>query len=353
VSAAGAESAPLVTVLMPVHDAEAFVGAAIDSILEQTFRDFELLILDDGSTDRSVEIITERDDSRIRLVRNDRRMELIRTLNRGIELARGKYIARMDADDISLPERLSRQIAFLEANPDVGACGTWLVTMGDREGEIWRYPESAGGIRCRLLFDAALAHPSVCLRRDAFVRHGLRFDEAYPQAEDYQLWKLASAHFPLANLAEVLLRYRVHAASLSQRCREQQEATVRRIHEQSLSELGLTPSEVELFVHRSVATRRAAGEALRLSDVGAWLEKLLLENADRGVDQRADFQRLLGEFWLANAYRAAASGRVEPIRFLRSPLARHVDPSRRLRWLAHALKRKVGIGAAAVGPQRC
>ncbi len=337
---------------MPVYDAEAFVAAAIDSILGQTFRDFELLILDDGSTDRSVEIIRARDDSRIRLICNERRMELIRTLNRGVELARGKYIARMDADDISMPERLARQVAFLEADPDVGACGTWLVTMGDREGEVWRYPESAGDIRCRLLFDAALAHPTVCMRRDAFLRHGLRFDDAYPQAEDYQLWKRASAHFPLANLSEVLLRYRVHPASLSQRCREEQEATVRRIHAESLHALGIDPSNAELFVHRWVATRRPDGEALRLSDVGAWLEKLLRANADRGVYPRADFERLLGELWLANAYRAAASGRMEGVRFLRSPLARHIEPGQRLRWVGHALKRTLGLGARGAGTQR-
>jgi len=338
---------------MPIHNGEAFVAAAIESILGQTFRDFEFLIIDDGSTDHSVGIITAHGDPRIRLIHNERQIELIRTLNRGVGLARGKYIARMDADDISLPERLERQVGFLEANPDVGACGTWLVTMGDREGEVWRYPESAGKIRCRLLFDVALAHPSVCMRREAFARHGLRFDEAYPQAEDYQLWRTASGQFPLANIAEVLLRYRVHAESLSQRCRQQQEATVRRIHEESLNGLGLTPSEEELSVHRWVATGRPAGEALRLRDVGAWLEKLLRANADRGVYPRADFERLLGEFWLATAYRAVGCGRLEPARFLRSPLARHVGLDQKVRWVAHGVKRSMGFGSRRVGSQRC
>lgn len=338
---------------MPIYNGEAFVAEAIESILGQTFRDFEFLIIDDGSTDRSVEIVEEYGDSRIRLVRNEQQIELIRTLNRGLELARGKYIARMDADDISLPERLERQVAFLEANPDVGACGTWAVTMGDREGEIWGYPESAEAIRCRLLFGTALAHPSVCMRRDAFARHHLQFDEAYPHAEDYQLWRTASEKFPLANIGEVLLRYRIHAESVSQRCPQEQEATVRRIHEEALSRLGLAPADEELFVHRRIATGGLAGEALPLRDVGAWLEKLLRANVGRGVYPRDVFERQLGGLWLAAAYRAVGCGRPEPARFLLSPLARRVDFNQKIRWAAHAVKRSVGLGSGFVDSRRC
>jgi len=345
VSAGSETSSPPVTVLMAIYNAEAFVAAAIESILEQTFRDFEFLIIDDGSTDESVEIVEGYADSRIRLVRNERQTGLVPTLNRGIELARGEYIARMDADDISLPERLERQVGFMEANPDIGACGTWVITMGDREGEVWEYPESTGEIRCRLLFDSALAHPSVCMRRQAFAHHSLQFDEAYPLAEDYQLWRTASDEFPLANIGEVLVRYRIHAESVSQRCSQQQEATVRRIHEESLSRLGLTPSEEERFVHRWVATGRPAGEALDLQEVGAWLEKLLRANADRGVYPRDGFDHLLGVFWLAAAYRAVNCGRLEPARFLRSPLARRVGFDQKLRWVAHAAKRSMGFGS--------
>jgi len=336
-------SSPLVTVLMPVHNGEAFVADAIESILDQTFRDFECLIIDDGSTDRSVAIIEGYGDSRIRLVRNEQQIELIRTLNRGLELARGKYVARMDADDISLPERLERQVGFLQANPGVGACGTWVVAMGDREGEIWGCPESAEEIRCRLLFGAALAHPSVCMRRDAFARHRLQFDEAYPHAEDYQLWRRASEIFPLANIGEVLLRYRIHAGSVSRTRLQEQEATVRRIHEEALSRLGLTPAEQELFVHRRVATVGPADEALPLRDVGAWLEKLLRSNAERGVYSRDVFERQLAGFWLAAAYRVVGCGRAELARFLRSPLARRIDFNQKIRWVAHAVRRSGGL----------
>jgi hypothetical protein len=251
----------------------------------------------------------------------------------------------MDADDISLPERLERQVGFMAANPDVGACGTWVVSMGDREGEVWKYPESAGEIRCRLLFDSALAHPSVCMRRQAFARHSLQFDEGYPLAEDYQLWKTASDLFPLANIGEVLVRYRIHADSVSRRGSQQQEAMVGRIHEESLSRLGLDPSEEERFVHRWVATGVPAGKALHLQEVGAWLEKLIRANAEHAVYPRDVFERQLGAFWLAAAYRAVESGHPEPTRFLFSPLARRVDFNQKIRWVAHAVKRTVGLGS--------
>ena len=346
------DTSPLVTVLMPIHDAEAFVAEAVESILDQTFRDFEFLVIDDGSSDRSVEIVEAYDDARIRLVRNDRQIELVRTLNRGMDLARGRYVARMDADDISLPERLERQVDFLEANPDVGACGTWVALMGDREGEIWRHPESATGILCRLLFHAALAHPTVCMRREMFDRHALRFDETYPHAEDYELWGRASEFFPLANVGSVLLRYRTHGGSVTQRHCDVQEATVKRIHRERLARLGLTPTEGELFVHRWVVAGGPSGEILPLSDLGNWLEKLLRANDAHGLYPRRDFEQMLGQYWLNAAYRNLAAGRPAVSRFIHSPLARCVSFQNRVRLIAHAARRALRGGGGRVALQR-
>lgn len=351
-SGADRASVPAVTVLMPVHNGEAFVADAVESVLGQTFRDFEFLVIDDGSTDRGVEIIEGYRDPRVRVIRNQRRIELIRTLNRGLELARTKYVARMDADDISLPQRLERQVAFLEANPEVGVCGTRVTTIGDREGETWSYPESAEEIRCRLLFGASIAHPSVCMRRAAFCHHDLRFDDAYPHAEDYRLWRAASQKFPLANIGEVLLLHRIHDGSVSRRFLPEQEATVRQIHLEALGDLGLAPTERELFVHRRIAAGGAGAQALRLREIGAWLEKLRLANRVRGVYQRAPFERQLGQYWLAAAHRAVECGHLEPVRFLFSPLARSVAFEQKLRWAAHAVRRSVGLGSHSVDVQR-
>jgi glycosyltransferase involved in cell wall biosynthesis len=334
---------------MPLHNGEAFVVDAVESILGQTFRDFEFLVVDDGSTDRSVKIVEGYADPRIRLVYNEHQLELVRTLNRGLDLARGKYVARMDADDISLPERLERQVDFMEANPDVGICGTWLVTMGDHEGRIWRYPESAEEIRCRLLFHAPLGHPTVCMRREMLVRHGLHFDEGYLHAEDYELWSRASEAFPLANLDSVLLRYRIHGGSVSQKHRDAQEVTVRQIHRERLGRLGLTPTEEDLFIHRQVSPNPLEGEDPPLSDTGSWLAELLRSNEEHGLYSRPAFEQLLGQFWLAAAYRNLAVGRPALTQFFHSPLARYVASKDRIRLVGHAGKRAVRSWSGRIG----
>jgi glycosyltransferase involved in cell wall biosynthesis len=341
----------LVTVLMPIHNGEAFVAEAIESILGQTFRDFDFLVIDDGSTDRSVEIVEGYADARIRLVRNEHQLELIQTLNRGLDLARGKYVARMDADDISLPERLERQVDFMEANPDVGICGTWLVTMGDREGGIWSYPESAEEIRCRLLFHTPIGHPTVCMRREMLVRHGLRFDEGYPHAEDYELWSRASDVLPLANLDSVLLRHRIHAGSVSQKYRGAQEAAVKRIHRERLGRLGLAPTEEDLLIHRQLSPNPPEGEEPPLSNTESWLAKLLRANEERRLYSRPAFEQLLGQFWLAATYRNLAVGRPALSQFFRSPLARHVALKDRMRLVGHAGKRAVCSWSGQTGPR--
>ena len=344
------DTSPLVTVLMPIYNGEAFVAEAIESILDQTFQDFEFLIIDDGSTDKSVEIIERYADSRIRLIHNEHHSELVRTLNRGLELAQGKYVARMDADDISLPDRLERQVGFLEANADVGACGTWVVLMGDREGEIWRYPESAGGVLCGLLFHASLAHPTVCMRREVFDQHALRFDEGYPHAEDYELWSRASEVISLANIGSVLLRHRIHAGSVTQRHSDVQEATVQRIHRERLGRLGLTPTEEELFIHRWVVTCGPSDQILPLSELGNWLGKLLRSNEAHGFYPRPAFEQLLGQFWLKAAYRNLEAGHPALSRFSHSPLARSVALKDRIRLFGYAAKSvlRMGVGRVAL-----
>ena len=125
------ESSPIVTVLMPVYNAEKYLAEAINSILNQTFTNYELLIINDGSTDKSEEIILKYSDKRIRYIKNDKNIRLVATLNKGIELAKGKYIARMDADDISVPTRLEKQITLLENNEDIGVCGSFLYVFGE------------------------------------------------------------------------------------------------------------------------------------------------------------------------------------------------------------------------------
>ncbi len=206
----------LISVLMPVYNASAYLPEAMDSVLQQTFADFELIIVDDGSTDNSTEIIMDYHDERIRIILNTH--DFISSLNKGIEAASGTYIARMDADDIMLPHRLESQFHFMEDHPDIDICGSWAENFGTGRGVV----QTIAGhqqIISSLLLSNQLTHPTVMMRRSIFVKDPeLRYPEGYPCAEDYKLWTiLAGKGFRFANIPEVLLRYRRSSSQVTER----------------------------------------------------------------------------------------------------------------------------------------
>lgn len=206
---------PTVSVLLPVHDAERYLPEALDSILAQTYADFELIAIDDGSTDNSGAILDDyaRRDPRVRVFHRPQR-GLVETLNEGLDLARGEWIARMDADDIALPHRLARQLQWLQAT-NADFCGGAVECFGGWRA-VWRYPETHDACGVQLLFDVCFAHPAVIGRREAF--RILHYDSGFAQAQDYDLWQRAwAAGFRLANVPDIVLRYRVHDKQVSRR----------------------------------------------------------------------------------------------------------------------------------------
>ena len=211
---------PVVSVLIPVHDGGAFFRAAVESVLAQTFRDFECLILDDGSTDGSGKIADElaRRDPRVRVIRRENR-GLVATLNELADAARGEFLARMDADDVCLPQRLARQLEFLLWHPAavcVG-CAYWMIDESDRRIAQIRVPADDAAIqRSALRGHAPISHPSAMIRASALRRAG-GYRAAFYPAEDLDLWLRLGELGTLANLAEPLLCYRVRSDSISGR----------------------------------------------------------------------------------------------------------------------------------------
>jgi Glycosyl transferase family 2 len=208
---------PRVSVVLPVYNGEPFLAEAIDSILEQSFRDFELIAIDDGSTDASGDIIEERAraDSRVAAL-HQTNAGVVAALNRGLTLARGEFVARMDADDVAHPERLARQVAFLDDHPEIAVVGC-AVTLIDEAGKRIRdiaYPGTSEAVAEFLEIGAALAHPTVMMRRAAVLAVG-GYRAPYRHAEDYDLWLRMAEKYRLTNLPDRLLRYRQHAAKLS------------------------------------------------------------------------------------------------------------------------------------------
>lgn len=202
---------PLVSVVLPVYNAERYLEESVASILSQSYRNFELIIINDGSTDASPEILKRFKDLRVRIF-NQRNLGLSATLNRGIQLATGRYLARQDADDVSYPERLARQVAFLESQSDYCMVGTWSRILEEARltERAHKHPEQNGELKFKLLFDNYFVHSSVMLRRSALDRVGLYCTEKLRQPEDYQLWSrlLRGGHGKMANIAEQLVGYR-------------------------------------------------------------------------------------------------------------------------------------------------
>jgi hypothetical protein len=212
-----------VTVLMPVHNGERYLRDAMDSILGQTFTDFEFLIVNDGSTDGTRAILESYRDPRVRVLQQASRMGVTEALNAGLSQAKGRYIARMDGDDISLPGRLEKQVQYMEAHPDCGVLGC-AVQIIDPQGKPLYRVEYCGGhhyLRWYLLFQNPFAHPATMIRREVLNRLG-GYDARFAFAQDYDLWWRASWITQFAVLPEALLQLRRHRSNLTSVHRQDQ-----------------------------------------------------------------------------------------------------------------------------------
>lgn len=218
--------APKVSVVMSVYNGQRYLPDAVESILGQTLTDFEFIIVDDGSTDRTSEILHGFRDDRIMLVENSENIGLTRSLNKGLQMARGKYIARMDADDISLPERLEKQVKFLDEHKAVGLVGSAVVYVDQDEKELGVQRVCTENIHQALLsvefcwWHSATAFRAECLERVGAYRGEFRY------AQDYDLWLRIAERYDVASLSEPLVKLRLHPESISVARRAHQRAFV-------------------------------------------------------------------------------------------------------------------------------
>lgn len=316
---------PKVTVFMPVYNASRYLEKAIKSILAQTYRDFEFLIIDDGSTDNSVEIIASFNDKRIRLVRNEKNIGLLEVLNEGMRLSRGEYIARMDSDDISLPTRLKKQVSFLDAHKDCAVVGSWaaLIDENDKPTSVaWKDRVPSEHIPIMLFFHNCFVHPSVIIRRALLPTDP--FHKGFTPSEDYELWLRLAKKGTLANIYEVLVQYRVHASNISKTKLEEKNDAVKRITESALSELGLQPSEEEYTIHKKNYAYDGNDLKAFLDKREAWLLKLGGANKTTKRFDQNIFKQVLADRWLISCRSNARAGLFVWKRCFRSPLSEHI-----------------------------
>jgi len=297
---------PLLTVLMPVYNGEMYLREAIESILNQTYTDFEFLIINDGSTDNSENIIKSYIDSRIRYEKNETNLKLIATLNKGIKLANGKYIVRMDADDISLPTRIEKQVAFMEQNEGVGICGSWFTAFGDVAESICKYKEQHDEILFKMFYQCHFCHPSLIIRKKVFDNLKVPFDKRYIHAEDYEFHFRLSTKWKFHNLQESLIKYRIHGSSVSRQYNDVQLRNSLEIRKMFFSLLAIDCSQEELKAFEALNHQDYKVISITSKNVQTLLESMLKENHQKKVFDISFLEKEVKALWLNYCYHKAS-----------------------------------------------
>jgi len=311
---------PRVSVIMAAYNSADYVRDAVDSIVNQTFGDIELIIVNDGSTDRTGEILDRcaEADSRITVIHQPNR-GLPASLNRAISQAHGTYLARMDADDISLPERLEEQVEFMESHSEIGLCGTACRMFGDASGVSWTTTDP-DEIRSRLLFWPCVVHPTVMMRRSLIAEYDLYYDPHFAQAEDYELWTRISEVTKIANLSEVHLLYRVTSGQKTARFEDDTTTWSGLIQRRLLEKMGVQPTPEEMEIHISLHKSRFEQSRDYVDRVENWLRKLIEANGETGYHNPGALASVLGERWNAVCAAQTELGLWAWRRYVTSPL---------------------------------
>lgn len=299
-------SKPLVSVFLSVYNGEQHLREAVESILNQTFRNFEFLIINDGSTDSTREILESYVDPRIKIFHQSN-MGLTKSLNRGIELARGRYIARMDADDISDKERLEIQFEFMESNPRIAVCGTWTHIFGDVDN-VWKYPGDHNAICCRQLFSNAIVHPSAMIRKSVLSGSRLTYNESLLRSQDYDLWVRISKKYELANLNKILLHRRINKLNVGIVHEKDQINTADMIRGKQLLDLGIDPSVEILALHSRIAQWKLECSIHFIENVLKWFEAIIKANSNTKTFDNASLKKELAFRWWTICRRSSKLG---------------------------------------------
>jgi glycosyltransferase involved in cell wall biosynthesis len=287
------KTTPKITVLLPIYNCELYIQAAVESILNQTFTDFEFLIIDDASTDATVSILKKIDDSRIQLIEKPVNSGYTTSLNQGLQIAKGQYIARMDGDDISMPDRFAQQIAYLESHPEVVVCGTTYKIIGNDKPIA--LPEKHEAIKIGLLWGNCISHPSVMIRKKVLDDFSIIYDTSKEPAEDYDVWVRLLSMGKLHNLQDVLLEYRVYGNQVSRKRAEEQKKNDVQAKFKMLQYLNI---DWDVYEHHFLEINFRKTDAIDFKDLKIFKQvqqKLKVANANNGFFDAKGFSQYLVE----------------------------------------------------------
>lgn len=267
-----------ITVLMPIYNAEKYVRESIESILNQTFTDFDILAIDDGSTDNSAEIIQSFSDERVIYLKNEQNLGIVKTLNRGLDLINSPYIIRMDSDDICLPTRFEHQLSFMNDHPEVVVCGTSTKVFKD-SGETRNQivETSSKRIRTQLLFEAAIMHPTVIMRNEVIQKENYRYDSRHKSTEDLGMWQKIAMKYEVANIPSIELEYRDNEFGITRTSEKNKKAFDEShmvVYRDLFDGLGLSYADPEVHAYRGFLSRQFSFQTEETENLSTILIKL-------------------------------------------------------------------------------
>lgn len=275
----------MISIALPVYNGEKYIAECLDSLLAQTYGDFEVILIDDCSTDATARIVAGYTDERIHYYKNEKNQGIVHTLNKAFGLCRGEYIARMDADDIAMPQRLEEQVNLLESNPDLGIVSVWFQMFGDADCSV-HYAVEPKEIACRLLFSLQLLHPGWLMRRE-LVDGGLAYREEYRYAEDWDFLVRAARTVGLGNVPRELMRYRINPGQLSNVYHAPQKAAADRVARDQLEYLGLELTDEQFDLYRKAFGHRES--LLSNEEMDALLK--ILQQLEAANDKKKFYER--------------------------------------------------------------
>ena len=300
---------PRVSVFMPVYNGELYLKAAIESVLSQTYPHFEFVIINDGSKDGSKAIIQSYSDPRIRVIENSAPTGLMAVRNQGLRATQGEYIAPIDCDDLWHPQRLGKQVGFMDAHPAFAFVGSRAAYMDEKsqiKGISWRYGLPPQRIPPFLIFGNYFIHSSILMRKSMIPEDGYQVSTA----EDYDLWVRMSRSGPIWSLPDVLVKYRVHAggdtyrqAVLTNRTQQQ----IRKIYTAQLERLGINPTEEEIDIHCAINSKRFDSLA-QLRQSAIWLFRIITSNKTSNIYNQNELTSVVVERWLISCFSALGFG---------------------------------------------
>jgi glycosyltransferase involved in cell wall biosynthesis len=290
----------IVTVLMPVYNGEKYLGEAIASILNQDFKNFQLLLINDGSEDASLNIMQSFKDDRIKIINNEQNIGLIKTLNKGLDAIQTKYIARMDADDVCEKNRLSQQVKFMEMHPEIGASGSYYYLKRGPKKAIADFPLTKAEIEAYMLFNCPIAHPTAIIDNELVKKKNIRYSETRIHSEDFQFWIDIASHAELANIPVPLLNYRMHENQITgnEKFTDAKTETLDAIRMSQLLKIGLIPNTETLKLHHIIANGEKANDESEMALASNWLSKILLHAKNNMIISDVSIKKIVLERWL-------------------------------------------------------